>query len=80
MTAYQARLLAEHVPLAIDIIADILRDSAFEADEIEREQHVILQEIGERNDMPSMVAMETLQEVAFQGIADDPWRSGAGRS
>jgi len=65
MTAYQARVLAEHVPLALDIIADILRDSTYADVEIERERHVILQEIGERNDMPSMVAMETLQEIAF---------------
>lgn len=65
MTAYQARVLAEHVPLALDIIADILRDSVFAPEEIERERHVILQEIGERNDMPSMVAMETLQELAY---------------
>ena len=66
-TAYQARVLAEHVPLALDIIADILRDSTFREEEIERERQVILQEIGERNDMPSMVAMETLQEIAFPG-------------
>ncbi len=65
MTAYQARVLAEHVPLALDIIADILRNSTFLTEEIERERQVILQEIGERNDMPSMVAMETLQEIAF---------------
>ncbi len=65
MTAYQARVLAEHVPLALDIIADILRDSSILPEEIERERQVILQEIGERNDMPSMVAMETLQEIAF---------------
>ena len=65
MTAYQARVLAEHVPLALDILADILRASTFQTEEIERERQVILQEIGERNDMPSMVAMETLQELAF---------------
>ena len=65
MTAYQARVLAEHVPLALDIVADILRDSSILPEEIERERQVILQEIGERNDMPSMVAMETLQEIAF---------------
>lgn len=64
-TAYQARVLAEHVPLALDILADILRDSTLLPEEIERERQVILQEIGERNDMPSMVAMETLQEIAY---------------
>ena len=65
VTAYQARVLAEHVPLALDILADILRESTFLPAEIERERQVILQEIGERNDMPAMVAMETLQEIAY---------------
>jgi predicted Zn-dependent peptidase len=65
VTAYQARVLAEHVPMAIDLIADILRDSTFDEGEIEKERQVILQEIGERNDMPSMAALETLQETCF---------------
>lgn len=65
VTAYQARVLAEHVPMAVELIADILRDSVFDAGEIEKERQVILQEIGERNDMPSMVALETLQETCF---------------
>ncbi len=65
VTAYQARVLAEHVPMAIELIADILRDSTFDEGEIEKERQVILQEIGERNDMPSMAALETLQETCF---------------
>ena len=65
VTAYQARVLAEHVPMAIDLIADILRNSTFDEGEIEKERQVILQEIGERNDMPSMAALETLQETCF---------------
>jgi len=69
VTAYQARVLAEHVPMAIDLIADILRDSTFDEGEIEKERQVILQEIGERNDMPSMAALETLQETCFPNQA-----------
>jgi len=65
VTAYQARVLSEHVPMAIDLIADILRDSTFDEGEIEKERQVILQEIGERNDMPSMAALETLQETCY---------------
>lgn len=65
VTAYQARVLAEHAPMAIELIADILRESTFDEGEIEKERHVILQEIGERNDMPSMAAMEILQETCF---------------
>lgn len=65
VTAYQARVLAEHVPMAVELIADILRNSTLDDGEIEKERQVILQEIGERNDMPSMVAMESLQETCF---------------
>ena len=65
VTAYQARVLGEHVPLGIELIADILRDSVFDEGEIEKERQVILQEIGEREDMPSSLAMETLQQTAF---------------
>lgn len=65
VTAYQARVLAEHVPMAIGLIADILRESTFDDAEIEKERQVILQEIGERHDMPSLAAIETLQETCF---------------
>lgn len=65
VTAYQARVLAEHVPMAIDLIADILRNSTLDEGEIEKERQVILQEIGERQDMPSLAVIEALQETCF---------------
>ena len=43
-TAYHARILEESVPLAIDIIADIIQNSTFEEEEVSREREVILQE------------------------------------
>ena len=42
-TSYYARVLTDDVPLAVDILADILTDSKFDPAELEREQHVILQ-------------------------------------
>jgi len=45
-TSYYARVLKDHVPLAVDILADILTESAFDEEELRREKHVILQEIG----------------------------------
>ena len=45
-TAYYAKVLKENVPLAVDILADILQNSTFDERELERERAVILQEIG----------------------------------
>src|SRR6186997_209125 len=44
-TAYYARVLKADVPLALDVLADILSEPAFDRDELLREQNVIIQEI-----------------------------------
>src|SRR6202158_2808728 len=51
-TAYYAKVLKEDAPLAVDILADILQNSVFDAAELERERTVILQEIGQAIDTP----------------------------
>ena len=51
-TSYYARVLKDDVPLALDILSDILRNSVFDPQELKREQHVILQEIGAALDTP----------------------------
>lgn len=64
-TAYYARVLSADVPLALDVIADIVLNPAFDATEIEIERHVILQEIGQANDTPDDIVFDWLQETAF---------------
>src|SRR5690606_38228907 len=49
-TAYYAKVLAEDLPLAVDIIADILQHSTFDEEELARERAVVLQEIGQAED------------------------------
>jgi len=51
-TCYYAKVLAEHLPVAEDLLADIFRHSRFDADEIERERTVVLQEISQVEDTP----------------------------
>ena len=46
ITAYYVKLIAEDLPLGIDIITDILQNSSFADEELNRERGVILQEIG----------------------------------
>ena len=51
-TAYYARVLKADVPLALDVLADILSEPAFDREELQREQNVIVQEIGAAADTP----------------------------
>jgi predicted Zn-dependent peptidase len=64
-TAYYLRVLAEDVGLAVDILADILQNSTFEAEEMERERAVILQEIGQCTDTPDDLVFDQFQEAAY---------------
>ena len=66
-TSYYARVLKDDVPLAVDILADILTDSVFDEEELTREKHVILQEIGAANDTPDDVVFDRFSELAYAG-------------
>lgn len=65
-TAFYARMLKGDVPLAIDILADILTNSSFDENELQREKHVILQEIGAANDTPDDIVFDRFSEAAFK--------------
>ncbi len=64
-TAYYARVLKADVPLAVDILADILQDSVFDQEELAREKGVVIQEIGQAEDTPDDIIFDRLQAVAF---------------
>jgi len=68
-TSFYARVLKDDVPLAVDILSDILTNSLFENDELRREQHVILQEIGAAQDSPEDIVFDNFQSTAFAGQA-----------
>ena len=65
MTGYHARVLPGDAALALEIIADILRDPLFEDGEIETERGVILSEIGQALDTPDDIIFDWLQETAY---------------
>jgi predicted Zn-dependent peptidase len=64
-TAYYARVLKADVPLALDVLADILSDPTFSREELTREQSVIVQEIGAVADTPDDLIFEHLNAIAF---------------
>ena len=64
-TAYYARVLRADVPLALDVLSDILADPTFDPEELAREQNVIVQEIGAAEDTPDDIVFDHLQATAF---------------
>ena len=64
---YFARVLKADVPLALDVLADILSEPTFDPEELRREQNVIVQEIGATEDAPDDLVFDRLQETAFPG-------------
>jgi predicted Zn-dependent peptidase len=65
--SYYIKVLDEHVPLAVDLLADIVRRPAFAADEIEREKKVILEEIKMVEDTPDDLVHELFTQHFWEG-------------
>ena len=68
-TAYYAKVLKEDVPLAVDILADILQHPAIDPQELAREQEVVVQEIAQAVDAPDDIIFDHFQTTAYPGQA-----------
>ena len=64
-TTYYARVLKDDLPLALDILADILQHSLLDPEELSRERAVVLQEIGQAVDTPDDIVFDHFQASAF---------------
>ena len=64
-TSYQVRGLPGSLPLAMEVLADLLRRPVLDAAELEREKGVIGQEIAEAADTPDDRVFEIAQAQAF---------------
>ncbi len=53
LTVFWDKVADRHWPIAIEVLADLLRHSRFDPDEIEKERKVIAEEIGMLNDSPA---------------------------
>lgn len=72
-TSFTATVMAEHVPLAVELIADMIQRPHFAAAELEREKDVVFQELAEVRDTPGDMIFDELWSAAFGG-------QGLGRS
>jgi predicted Zn-dependent peptidase len=66
-TCFYARTLDRDLPLAVDILVDMLRSSRLAGADVDAERTVILEEIGMHNDAPDDVVHDLFAEALFGG-------------
>ncbi|MGN0905216.1 MAG: M16 family metallopeptidase [Alphaproteobacteria bacterium] len=64
-TSFYIKVLKEDMPLAVDILADILQNSIFDPEEFAREKTVVLQEISQSMDTPDDIVFDYFQGRAY---------------
>ena len=65
-TCYFARVLDEHLKIAVDVLADILKNFLLNPTDLERERTVIISEIKDLEDSPSDLAHDRLMNNMWQ--------------
>src|SRR5215831_13241183 len=75
-TVYHTEVPAEDLNKALEIQADALWNSTYDAAELKKEIEVVLQENNRKLDNPPAVASEKLYEAAFQQHRMKRWRIG----
>src|SRR5256712_5204643 len=66
-TCFYVQVLDQHLPLAVDLLTDILLHPLFNADELEREKSVVLQEIKMVEDTPDDVIHDLFAGQIWEG-------------
>jgi predicted Zn-dependent peptidase len=64
-TSFTASLLAEHLPLGIELLSDMALRPHFEPADLAREKEVVLQELGEARDTPSDIIFDDLWAASY---------------
>ncbi|HEY9071875.1 MAG TPA: pitrilysin family protein [Candidatus Ozemobacteraceae bacterium] len=62
---YYARVVRDQLPVAVEVLADMVRNSVFDPEEFERERRVILEEIKMYEDSPDEIIHELLGQTLW---------------
>lgn len=68
-TCFYVKNLYTHLDLSLDILSDIILNSTFEEEEINKEKQVVIEEIKMNEDSPEDVLYDLHSKVAFDGSA-----------
>lgn len=66
-TCYYAKVLSEHLPLAFDVLSDMLLNSRLDEEEVERERNVVLEEIKRHDDSPEDLIHDIFAQALWPG-------------
>ncbi|RCX21256.1 putative Zn-dependent peptidase [Fontibacillus phaseoli] len=64
-TCYYAKVLDEHLPIAVDVLSDMFFRSLFDEEELRKEKNVIVEEISMYEDTPDDMVHDLLAEAAY---------------
>ncbi len=64
-TCFYAKTVDEHLPLAMDVVCDLVTNPIFDAGELEKEKGVVLEEISMSEDTPEDLVHELLMLAHF---------------
>ena len=65
LTVYWCKVAQPHLPLALDVLVDVLLHSKFDPQDIERERQVIIEEINMSKDSPSQQVHLLIDELLW---------------
>jgi predicted Zn-dependent peptidase len=66
-TCYYAKVIDRHVPLALDVLSDMFLHSLFDAQELAKEQKVVLEEIKMYDDSPDEMIHDLFLQTMWSG-------------
>ncbi|HVN68477.1 MAG TPA: pitrilysin family protein [Candidatus Binatia bacterium] len=66
-TCYYAKVIDRHVPLALDVLADMFLHSTFDPQELAKEQKVVLEEIKMYEDSPDELIHDVFLQTMWSG-------------
>ncbi|MBR1746044.1 MAG: insulinase family protein, partial [Fibrobacter sp.] len=66
-TGFYAQIERSHLPLAVDVIADMLMHPRMEKKEMEKERRVIIEEIHSYDDIPEEIVGDVFNAIHFKG-------------
>jgi len=66
-TCYYAKVIDRHVPLALDVLADMFLHSSFDPQELAKEQKVVLEEIKMYDDSPDELIHDIFLQTMWSG-------------
>ncbi|KIL41381.1 zinc protease [Gordoniibacillus kamchatkensis] len=64
-TCYYAKVLDEHLPIAVDVLADMFFNSQFDVTELEKEKNVIFEEISMYEDTPDDLVHDLVAKASY---------------